>query len=82
MVAGEGTDTHRQIKTIRHSKIIMATTEEEGECHPEEAVGEDRCKGHQQQMDLEEDTIKEVVDKAEDILRTVVLWAGEEDQLH
>jgi hypothetical protein len=74
MVAGEGTDTHRQIKIIRHSKNIMATTEGvEGECLPEEAVGEDRCKDRQQRMDLEEATIKEAVDKAEDILRTVVL---------
>jgi hypothetical protein len=59
----------------------MAMTEEaEGGCRPEEVVGADRCKGHQQQMELEVDMTKEVVGKAEGILPTEVLSAEEGDQ--
>jgi hypothetical protein len=72
-VVGEGTDTHRQIKDTRHNKIIMEMTEVvEGECRPEEAVEEDRCKDRQQPMVLEADMIREVAGKAEDTLRMVV----------
>jgi hypothetical protein len=81
-VAGAGTDIHRQTKAIHHNKIIMGMIEEvEGGCRPGEAVGEDRCKDRLQPMELEADTIKEVVGKAEDILQMVVLSAEEEDQL-
>jgi hypothetical protein len=81
MVVGEGTDTRRRTKTIHHNKNIMAMTEEaEGECRLEEVVGADRCKDHQQQMELEVDTTKEAVGKAEGILPTEVLSAEEEDQ--
>lgn len=81
MVVEEGTDTHRQTKTTPHNKNIMAMTEEaEGECRPGEVVEADRCKDRQQPMELEADTIKEVVGKAEGILPMVVRLAEEGDQ--
>lgn len=81
MVAGEETDIHRQIKIIPHNKNIMGMTEEvEGACSLEEAVGEDRCKDHQQPMELGADTIKEAEGKAEAILQMVVLLVEEGDQ--
>jgi hypothetical protein len=81
MVVGEGTHTRRQIKAIPHNKSIMAMAEEvEGECRPGEAEGEDRCRGPQQLMGLEVDTIKEVVGKAEGIPLTAVLSPEEGGQ--
>lgn len=74
MVAGEGMDTRRQIKAIPHNKNIMEMIEEvEAACRHEEAVGEDQYKDRQQHpMELEADTIREVVVKAEDTLRMAV----------
>ena len=82
MVAGEETDTHRQIRTIPHSKNIMATTEEvvgEG-CHLAGAAEEDLCRDHRQPIQLGADTIQEVVAQVEDTPRMVVLL-GEEGAL-
>ena len=53
----------------------MATTEEVvvEVCHLVEAAEEDLCRGHQQPIQLEADTIQEVVAKVEATLRMVVL---------
>ena len=69
MVAGEETDIHRQIRTTHHNKNIMAMTEvvEEVECRPVQAVEEDQCRDHQQQIQLEEDMMQEGAGKVEDI---------------
>jgi hypothetical protein len=81
MVVEEGTDTHRQIKTTPHNKNIMEMTEEaEGGCRPGEVAEADRCKDRRQPMELEVDTIKEVVGKAEGILPMVGRLAEEVDQ--
>jgi hypothetical protein len=75
MVAGEGMDTSRQIKAIPHNKNIMEVIEGvEAPCRHGEAVEEDRCKDRQRHpMELEADSIREVVVKAEDTLRMAVL---------
>jgi hypothetical protein len=80
MVVGEETDIHRQARTTHHNKNIMAMTEvvEEVECRPVQVVEEDRCRDHQQQIQLEEDTMQEEAGKVEDTPQTVVLLEEED----
>ncbi len=68
-------DTRRKIKATPHNKNIMEVIEEvEAPCRHGEEVEEDRCKDRQQHpMELEADTIREVVVKAGDSLRMAVL---------